>query len=110
MLPARPREARNVYVETSVWGMTLENQPRALREPTKQFLRQCGSGIFVPYISTVVLQEIALAEAWAATRMVREINRLAPAVLEPSPESEELAEAYLRATSPSPLSPASRSW
>ncbi len=97
MLPARPREARNVYVETSVWGMTLENQPRALREPTKQFLRQCGSGIFVPYISTVVLQEIALAEAWAATRMVREINRLAPAVLEPSPESEELAEAYLRA-------------
>jgi hypothetical protein len=41
--------------------MTLENQPRALREPTKQFLDQCGAGIFVPYLSTVVLQEIALA-------------------------------------------------
>jgi hypothetical protein len=77
--------------------MTLGNQPRALREPTKRFLRQCGSGIFLPYISTVVLQEIALAEAWAATQMVREINRLAPVSLEPGEESEELAEAYLRA-------------
>ena len=93
----RPHEARKVYVETSVWGMTLENQPRALREPTKQFLRQCSEGLFLPYISTVVLQEIALAEASAAAQMVREINHLTPAVLEPSEESEELAEAYLEA-------------
>jgi hypothetical protein len=97
LFPARPGEARKVYVETSVWGMTLENQPRALREPTKRFLRQCGSGVFAPYVSTVVLQEIELAGASAATRMVREINRLGPTALEPSEESEELAEAYLRA-------------
>jgi hypothetical protein len=77
--------------------MTLQNQPRALREPTKQFLRQCAAGLFVPCISTVVLQEIALADASAATRMVREINTLAPLALEPSEASEELAEAYLRA-------------
>jgi hypothetical protein len=77
--------------------MTLENQPRALREPTKRFLRQCGLGVFVPYISTVVLQEIALAGASAATRVVREINRLAPELLEPSEASEGLADAYLRA-------------
>ena len=77
--------------------MMLENQPRALREPTKQFLRQCAEGIFVPYISTVVLQEIALAEASAAAQMVREINQLSPLALEPSEESEELAEAYLDA-------------
>src|SRR5215469_9896056 len=93
----RPREARRVYIETSVWGMTLENQPRALRDPTKQFLRQCAAGIFVPYISTVVLQEIALAEASAAAQMVGEINKLTPVALEPSEESEELAEAYLEA-------------
>jgi hypothetical protein len=96
-LTGRLGRAQKVYVETSVWGMTLANQPRALREPTKQFLRQCDSGIFVPYLSTVVLQEIALAGASAAARMVREINRLAPMVLEPSEDSEELAEAYLRA-------------
>jgi hypothetical protein len=93
----RPGEARSVYVETSVWGMSLASQPRALREPTRQFLRQCGSGVFLPYISTVVLREIALAETSAATRMVHEINRLAPVALEPTEESEELAEAYLRA-------------
>src|SRR6266487_7197930 len=83
-------EGRKVYVETSVWGMTLDNQPRALREPTMRFLHQCGLGIFVPCISTVVLQEIALAGPVAA-RMVREINKLGPITLELSDRSEELA-------------------
>jgi hypothetical protein len=96
-LADRVAEARKAYVETSVWGMTLPNQPRALREPTKQFLRQCGSGMFLPYISTVVLQEVALAGEAEAARMTDEINKLAPVALEPSEESEELAEAYLRA-------------
>jgi hypothetical protein len=93
----QPGEPRSVYIETSVWGMMLANQPRALRKPTRQFLRQCSSGLFAPCISTVVLQEIALAGTWAAKGMVREINRLTPLVLEPSEESEELANAYLRA-------------
>src|SRR4051794_27460747 len=79
---------RKVYIETSVWGMTLSNQPRALREPTKEFLRQCSSGVFAPYISTVVLREIALAPVSAAARMVREINRLNPVALEPGAASE----------------------
>src|SRR5207237_416705 len=74
-----------------------ENQPRALREPTKQFLRQCASGLFVPYISTVVLEEIGQAPASAAEQMVREINTLAPHTLQLSDESEDLAEAYLQA-------------
>jgi hypothetical protein len=97
LLKGTATESRKVYIETSVWGMTLQNQPRALRQPTKQFLRQCRSGIFVPYISTVVLQEIALAPASAAKQMVREINRLAPVALELSQESERLAEAYVTA-------------
>jgi hypothetical protein len=87
---------QKVYVETSVWGMTVENQPKALREPTNGFLHQCGLGIFVPYISTVVLQEIALAGVSAA-RIVREINKLSPVTLQLSDESEDLAEAYLSA-------------
>ncbi len=92
----RPGAGRMVYVETSVWGMTLDSQPRALRDPTKQFLRQCASGLFAPCISTVVLEEIGLAPAPAAARMVREINKLAPATLQLSDKSEDLAEAYLR--------------
>lgn len=93
----QPGEAPQVYVETSVWGMILADQPRALREPTTQFLAQCGSGIFLPYISTVVLDEIDLAPSAAARRMVRAINKLAPPVLELSNNSEELADAYLEA-------------
>src|SRR5260370_40730034 len=88
---------RKVYVETSVWGMTLQNEPRALRDPTRQFLRQCALGLFLPYISTTVLEEIGLAPETAATKMVSEINKLAPGTLEPSEESEQLADSYLRA-------------
>src|SRR5205807_5699968 len=63
--------------------MTLPSQPRALREPSKQFSRQCRIGLFVPYISSVVLQEIARASARDADQMVVEINRLAPVELTP---------------------------
>ena len=76
--------------------MTLDDQPKALREPTKQFLHQCQLKIFTPHISTVVLQEIALAGASAAL-IVREINKLGPRILQPSDQSEKLAEAYLGA-------------
>jgi hypothetical protein len=97
LFPAVRGEPRKLYVETSVWGMTLPNQPRALRQPTNQLLRECGLGFFRPYISTVVLEEIGLAPASAAARMVRGINSLAPTILELSDNSENLAEAYLHA-------------
>jgi hypothetical protein len=93
----RLRQARKVYVETSVWGMVLENQPRALRQPTLRFLRQCHSGLFLPYVSSLVLQEIGRAKALAKARMLREIKRLAIMSLEPTEASSELAAAYLRA-------------
>jgi hypothetical protein len=77
--------------------MTLENQPRALWEPTMRFLRNCASGAFRPCISTVVLQEIGRAPAPAAARMALEIDTLAPVTLKLGDSSEVLAEAYLRA-------------
>jgi hypothetical protein len=89
-------ESAKVYIETSVWGMTLSNQPRALRHPTRQFLNRCTTEAFSPYISSVVLQEIGRAKIPAAKQMLREINKLSPVVLEPSEASEELADAYLR--------------
>jgi predicted nucleic acid-binding protein len=93
----QPEEPLTVYVETSVWGMTLANQPRALREPTRKFLRQCSAGLFLPYISTVVLEEIGRAEKSTQADMIRAIDKLAPTSLEPNEESERLADAYLRA-------------
>jgi hypothetical protein len=77
--------------------MTLPGQPRALIEPTRQFLSQCRSGLFVPYISTVVLQEVAGAGVRAAERMLAEISRLTPFAVELTPECEELAEEYIKA-------------
>src|SRR6266436_3094275 len=94
--PGRPRVAK-VYIETSVWGMTLDDQPRALRQPTIEFLRQCAMGLFLPSISTVVVDEIALAPASEAARMMSEINRLSPRMLKLTEESEQLAQRYLHA-------------
>jgi hypothetical protein len=96
-LPVKPAEPRKVYVETSVWGMTLTNQPRALREPTMEFLRQCAAGIFVPCISQVVFEEIDDAPEEAAARMMEQIDKLAPLILEATAESERLTDAYLDA-------------
>jgi hypothetical protein len=95
--PRKSRETQKVYVETSVWGMALGNQPRALREPTQQFLRQCALGLFLPHISTVVVEEVAEAPEGAAVQMLREINKLMPVRLDPTEKSEELADAYLSA-------------
>src|SRR6266581_3166002 len=87
--PGPPREPPKVYIETSVWGMTLEDQPAALRQPTRQFLRQCSSGLFITYISTVVTQEIARAGEYATEQMVQEVEKLVPVILQPSEDSEE---------------------
>jgi hypothetical protein len=92
-----PEGPQKVHVETSVWGMTLDNQPRALRQPTKQFLKQCARSLFLPYISTVVMDEIDLAPAKAAARMRRLIDNMAPSLLELTDESEQLAQKYLQA-------------
>jgi hypothetical protein len=51
----------------------------------------------MPYISTVVVEEIARAPASAAAQMLREVNMLTPVRLEPNEKSEELADSYLRA-------------
>jgi hypothetical protein len=97
-MPARIHTlAPKTYIETSVWGMTLPSQPRALREPTKQFLNQCRSGLFIAYISTVVLKEIVRANPRDAARMLTEINKLVPTELIPSAESEQLADEYITA-------------
>jgi hypothetical protein len=73
----RPRPAPKVYIETSVWGMTLDDQPRALRETTRQFLRQCSSGLFVTYISTVVVQNHRHMANERKRSLFAAVNRLA---------------------------------
>ena len=90
-------QIQKVYIETSVWGMTLPRQPRALRQPSLEFLRQCRLGIFEPYISTVVLDEVQEAKAPRANRILAEIERHHLSVLEPTREAERLADEYVKA-------------
>jgi hypothetical protein len=95
--PRLPGEVRKVYIETSVWGMTVPGQPPALRQPTIEFSRQCAAGYFQVFVSQVVLDEMALAPLAAVEHMRYEIERLAPPILEAKAECDELAQAYLTA-------------
>jgi predicted nucleic acid-binding protein len=89
--------ASKVYIETSVWGMILPDQPRALRVPTKRFLDQCEAGLFFPFISPVVLREVRRAKPREAERMLDEIHRLEPTVLLATEKSKHLADDYITA-------------
>ncbi len=77
--------------------MTLPNQPRALREPTRRFLAQCQTGLFVPCISSAVLEEIGQARPHIARRLLAEIDKLDPEELQSDRASEALASKYLEA-------------
>ena len=90
-------KVRKIYVETSVWGMTVPGQPRALREPTRRLLSRCRSGEFLPHISPIVLQKAARAGVRAAQRILAEIDKLEPLTLSLDTESEELATSYIKA-------------
>lgn len=58
MIARAAAHSKTVYIETSVLGMTVKGQNPALRTPTLELLRRCSAGDFVPYISSVVLDEI----------------------------------------------------
>ena len=88
-------ESPRVYIETSVWGMLLPNQPRALREPTRRFLAQCRAGLFAPYVSAAVFEEIEQANPRTARQLLAEINKLHPEELKTNETSEFLASKYI---------------
>ena len=89
-------EPPKVYVETSVWGMILPGQPRALRQPTKRFLEQCRARLVAPFISTLVMEEISRAEDPEARQMLAEIARVNSVVLMATGEADKLADDYVR--------------
>jgi predicted nucleic acid-binding protein len=91
---ASPRP-KTVYVETSVWGMTVKGQNPALRAPTLEFLRRCTDGDFVPYISRIVLDEIDEAPDAIQVDISSQVAAVDPTVLALSNDVEVLADRFI---------------
>lgn len=81
-------QAKTVYIETSVWGMSVQGQNPALRAPTLEFLRRCAAGDFMPFISNVVLDEVAEAPEAIQVDIARRVAEVRPTVLPLSNDAE----------------------
>jgi hypothetical protein len=84
---------RSYYVETSVWGMIPQGQPRELRRASLQFFRRLPRPAF--FISSVVLDEIGACEQTDRSQILEIIEATAPTLLEVTLESYELARFYI---------------
>ena len=86
---------RQVYVETSVWGMVAPGQNPALRQPTLEFFRQCERGLFLPCLSEVVVTELEQAPEHVRDAVEDWLARLTLLVLPLPNEARDLAQRFV---------------
>lgn len=86
-----------VYIETSVWSHVFHDDTPDFQRATVEFLNQAGERIFAPYISTVVLDEVARANPKRREGLLGEIAAIRPTLLRGSVEADTLARRYVEA-------------
>lgn len=86
-----------VYIETSVWSHVFHDDTPDFQRMTVEFLKQAKERAVVPYISTLVLDEVARAPARRREEILGEIAAVRPILLRRSQEADELAGRYVGA-------------
>ena len=71
----------NVYIETSVWSFAFAEDVPEYRADTITFFDLCRKRVFEPYVSSVVLSEIQLAEAPLRKRLEGLVRNVRPVML-----------------------------
>lgn len=84
-----------IYIETTVWNFALVDDSPDRREATVRFFDEARRGVFDLYISSVVLDEVNAASEPRLSQLNGLIDELAPTVLRPSDEAEELAAKFV---------------
>ena len=84
---------RDYYVETSVWGMIPQGQPREMRQASLQFLRRFPRPAY--FVSPVVLEEIEAANENSRSQILEVMESAAPGMIEVTTEAYELARFYI---------------
>ena len=86
-----------VYIETSVWSHVFHDETPDFQRVTVEFLKQAKERVVVPYISTLVLDEVARADARRRDAILEEIAGVGPILLRRSQQADDLAGRYVQA-------------
>ncbi len=86
-----------VYIETSVWSHVFHDDTPDFQRATVEFLKQAKERVVEPYISTLVLDEVARADARRREEILGEIAGIRPILLRRSQQAEDLAGRYVQA-------------
>lgn len=86
-----------LYLDTSVLGAVCDPGPDERLLATRRFLNGLAEGRWEGYISTLVLEEIEQAPDSVREKIGMELRRIPAVVLEESPDSLALAQAYVAA-------------
>jgi len=87
-------ERNKVYIETSVWGMVVNEEPVVYHEAAVRFFEEYG--IYSIYISVLVLEEIERAKRQVFDEISRFVDKVNPSILPVSSNVDELAKEYIR--------------
>ncbi len=86
-----------LYLDTSVLGAVCDPGPEERLEATRRVLDGLRGGFWEGYISVLVLEEISRAHEAVRQKIAQELEKSNLMVLEESPESLALTQAYLEA-------------
>lgn len=84
-----------IYIETSVWNFLIADDAPEKREITEKFFEEIAEGKYEIYISEAVELEIAAAPPDKKLRLLEEIQKRKPEMLDESLESRKLALSYI---------------
>lgn len=88
---------KKLYIETSVWNQLVHTDRPGWREEALRFFKTCELGFYKLYVSTILLDEINLAQTSIRSKLLKYLNTLSPEVLEYDRESSDLTERYVEA-------------
>jgi len=83
----------DIYVETSVWGMVVNEDPEIFREAAESFFRECAK--YNVFISPLVLNEIKNSHESIRKIIERKMSEVIPSLLRETLEVRSLANAYI---------------
>lgn len=86
-----------LYLDTSVLGAVCDPGPDDRLAATHRVFNSLAKGIWEGYISTLVLEELERATSTVREQIAQHLRRTPLAVLEETPESLVLAQAYIAA-------------
>jgi hypothetical protein len=87
---------KKLYIETSVWNQLEHDDRPDWKETAVKFFEVIRSGLYEPYISSVVIDELeATSDQLLQARLVKHVNRIRPVLLDFNEEASALTDQYI---------------